>query len=210
MVEAIQRAREAIGDYDRLGAVEKDVVRHAIFFYTWLKVSARLSKMFLVDRPIQSAAITNLGKLGEQKQREELGSLPSFAEPLFKVAGSKEHPIVSNASALNVFTAADLTKALINFARGEHNKSGYQIADNLSPFFSLASRRSPAATRSRSSSSRATSARSRSGSSRAVCRRSRSSSGWTGRRPTRPTSSTRTRRSRRRSSSSSARSARAA
>lgn len=138
MVEAIQRARESIGDYDRLGPVEKDIVRHAIFFYTWLKVSTRLSKMFLVDRPIQSAGIVNLGKLGEQKQREELGDLPSYMAPLFKVAGSKEHPVVSNASALNVFTAADLTKSLLNFARGEHNQSGYQVADNLSPFFSLA------------------------------------------------------------------------
>jgi hypothetical protein len=138
MVEAIQRAQEAIGDYDRLGPVEKDVLRHAIFFYTWLKVSARLSKMYVTERPVQSAAIAHLGQIGEQKQRQELGPVPSFAEPVFKVGGSKAHPITSNASALNVFTAADMTKSLINFVKGDHAQSGYQIADNLSPFFSLA------------------------------------------------------------------------
>ena len=102
--EVGQRARDAIVDYERLGPIERDIVRRVLFVYPWLKGSTYYATQFLRDHPIQAAVFAKIGEQGQAQSLEELGPLPSWAKGSFRVGGSEEQPLIVNPTAISPFS----------------------------------------------------------------------------------------------------------
>ena len=97
--------------YDRLGPFEKSVLRRAIWFYPWIKGATIYAGRTILEHPIKSAAIAALGQQGRKVAQRELGNVPSYAEGIFKVGGSKGMPLTVNPTTLSPFsTPADVEK----------------------------------------------------------------------------------------------------
>jgi hypothetical protein len=123
--------REAIA-YDRLNEFEKRYLRRAVWFYPWISGSTRFAANTLLEHPLKSAAIGNLGQVGARRQEAQLGSLPSYAQGLFKVGGSKKLPRVMDVGTISPFgTPAEVTRAALHFNRPSE-------ADQLSRFLNPA------------------------------------------------------------------------
>ena len=75
-------------DHERLGALERDIVRRAIFVYPWVRGATLYAGHFLTEHPVQAAVAGQLAKQAEAKQAAELGSVRGYAAGLFRVGGS--------------------------------------------------------------------------------------------------------------------------
>jgi len=121
-----QRARDAIIDYERLGPIERDIIRRVLFVYPWIKGSTYYAAQFLRDHPIQAAVFAKIGEEGTSQSLEELGPLPSWARGSFKVGGSQERPSIVNPAAISPFsTPAQVLAA----ARG--STGGVERSENI-------------------------------------------------------------------------------
>src|SRR5262249_252191 len=113
LIEAAQRAKHAIIDYEDLGPREREVVRRLIFFYPWVKGSTKYAGHFLLEHPIQSAALGHLGEYG--KQHTGLGPTPSYLEGSFADGHNK---VVNPAAAAIFQTPAQVGQITSGLIRG--------------------------------------------------------------------------------------------
>jgi hypothetical protein len=89
VARVVQRARDAIIDYERLGSREKTWVRRILFIYPWLKGSTVYTAQFALEHPLQAAVYANIGHKYAQKAEQEIGPIPAWAEGLFPIG--KQH-----------------------------------------------------------------------------------------------------------------------
>lgn len=114
LVEIKRRANKAMVEFDNLTPFEKNTLRHVIFVYPWVSRSVVWSLKMIMDHPLKSAALANLG----QQQLDD----PVFAQApdWFKRTGyfpvgwtSDGKPKVVNPSSVNSFsTLGELTSVL--------------------------------------------------------------------------------------------------
>lgn len=99
--------REAIA-YDRLNQTEKKFLSRAIWFYPWIKGSTVFSANTLLEHPVKSFVLGNLGAQGNQERQQALGDQPSYAQGLTPLTAGPE-PMVTDMNTFSPFsTAADL------------------------------------------------------------------------------------------------------
>jgi ribosomal protein S18 acetylase RimI-like enzyme len=133
LTEVSGRAKSAIVDYDRLGPVERDFVRRALFVYPWVKGATVYAGHFLAEHPVQAAAYSQVANQGAVQARQDLGDVPSYARGLFKVGGSREQPLIVNPAGVNNFaTPAQVAQTAFNLLTGNGGKAD-NAANMLSP-----------------------------------------------------------------------------
>lgn len=115
LTEIVQRGRDAVVDYERMGPVESDVVRRVLFVYPWLKGSTVYAGHFLRDRPIQAAVFAGLAQYGNEESARDLGPLPAWARGSFKVGERDGKPYVVNPAGISPFSTP---AGIIQAARG--------------------------------------------------------------------------------------------
>jgi hypothetical protein len=121
--EISQRARDAIIDYERLGPIERDLVRRLLFIYPWIKGSTYYGAQFLRDHPIQAAVFAKIGEQGNSQALKDIGPVPAWAKGSFRVGGSDAKPLVVNPAAISPFgTPAQVSAAARGFF-GETERS---------------------------------------------------------------------------------------
>lgn len=122
--EIVGRATAEIVDYDRLGPLERDVVRRAVFVYPWVKGATVYGGHFLAEHPVQAAAYSQAANVGKEQAQQDLGDVPSYARGTFKVGGSTERPLVVNPAGISPFSqAAQVGYTLRKTLTGEGGKS---------------------------------------------------------------------------------------
>jgi hypothetical protein len=132
LIEAGQRAKDAIIDYDHLSDVEREAVRRLIFFYPWVKGSTRYAGHFLTEHPIQSAATAQTGRYG--KEHTGLGPTPSYLEGAFRVG---KHKLVNPSAAAVFQTPAQLAQIAQGLKSGGVTEAS-RASNLLTPAISLA------------------------------------------------------------------------
>jgi hypothetical protein len=132
-----QRARDAIIDYERLGPLERDLVRRVLFVYPWIKGSTYYGVQFLRDHPIQAAVFTKIGQQGASQAEQELGPMPAWAQGTFKVGGSQDQPLTVNPAAASNFGTPIQVAQTIGSLFGDVEQS-QNIGEMTSPVFQSA------------------------------------------------------------------------
>ena len=132
-----QRARDAIIDYERLGPLERDLVRRVLFVYPWIKGSTYYGVQFLRDHPIQAAVFTKIGQQGASQAEQELGPMPAWAQGTFKVGGSQDQPLTINPAAASNFGTPIQVAQTIGSLFGDVEQS-QNIGEMTSPVFQSA------------------------------------------------------------------------
>jgi hypothetical protein len=130
LLEAAQRAKDSIIDYERLSDIEKNLVRRVVFFYPWVKGSTRYAGHFIAEHPTQAAVDAQLARVG--KEKSGLGPVPSYLEGSFKVGGK----LVNPASAGVFGTTADIVNAGRGLIEGNVTQAG-RLAGFLTPAASV-------------------------------------------------------------------------
>lgn len=131
-----RRAVDAVGDFERLGAAERNILARWLFVYPWLKAATRLTYRMPLDHPWQSAAFGYAGYKLKEYADAELGDRPHYAEwdiPIPGMVDENGNPYTINIARLFPWeTPANLTRAAIGGATGL-GEYGPQILDQLQP-----------------------------------------------------------------------------
>lgn len=115
----VRRGKDAIIDYDRLGPLEKAVVRRALFIYPWVKGATLYGGHFLMEHPVQAAVYSQLANVGREQAERDLGPVPSYARGSFKVGGTDDMPLVVNPATISPFSqAAEIGHAALGSLKG--------------------------------------------------------------------------------------------
>lgn len=133
LVQVAQRANHAIIDYGRLGPLEREIVRHVVFFYPWVKGSTMYAGHFLTEHPVQAAVNETAGQMQGDRNQQELGAGPSYTQGIFKVGGTDALPqIINPRSAAILSTPAELAQMGENLFRA-HPQGPASLLQNLTP-----------------------------------------------------------------------------
>ncbi len=102
LAEVERRANDALVDYANLGPKEQEIVRRVVFFYPWIKGSTRRAGQIVIEHPVKTAAIGQLGRPSIEEMKK-LGPLPSFMEGILPVGGTRHgNPLFINPQAASV------------------------------------------------------------------------------------------------------------
>lgn len=129
------RANDELINYERLGPGEQAILRRLVFFYPWVKGSTRYAGQFLMNHPVEAGTVGQAGSKATAQLQQELGSVPAYAEGIFKVGNDKTTgmPLVSNPGAAAILgTPGNLLETLYNLFSSKPNKD-LTAAQNLSP-----------------------------------------------------------------------------
>lgn len=134
LVHAAQRANRSIIDYGRIGPLEREIVKHVVFFYPWVKGSTLYAGHFLTEHPTQALAAADIGNQQISRTQRELGAGPSYlAEAgLFKTGGTSGTPMVSNPQAAAILgTPAELAQSALDLFSS--HPTAPSLLQNLTP-----------------------------------------------------------------------------
>jgi hypothetical protein len=109
LVEAVRRGNKALVEFDNMAPFEKNVIRHVIFVYPWVRGSAVWSLRAIMEHPAKTAILSDLGK-----QELQTDSLLDKATEWYKRIGyiplGWNHdgtPKVVNPTSINTFATLE-------------------------------------------------------------------------------------------------------
>lgn len=140
LVRVLREANGEIIDYERLGPLERDLIRRLVFIYPWVKGSTVYSGRFLREHPIQAGAYGQVGEQQAARTQEELGALPSYLQGIFKVGGTDTQPLISNAASVSPFgTPAQVLQTIAGLAEKNPGEA-YRLSQFLMPLLQAQAR----------------------------------------------------------------------
>lgn len=131
------RANDAMIDFGDLTPIERSVISRVIFFYPWVKGSAKWLGRYPVDHPIQAGAMGQLGPLGAKTQQDALGDqIPAWAAALIPTGQKGAHGLPNTFDPFTVtpwVQTGNLLQSLGAIGSGHPSEAASGIADMLSP-----------------------------------------------------------------------------
>ncbi len=131
-----RRAIDAVGDFERLGPVEKNTLARWLFVYPWLKAAARLTYRMPLDHPYQSLAFGYAGYKLKERSDRMLGDRPHYAEweiPIPGMVDENGNPYTFNIARLFPWeTPSNIVRAAVSAATGR-SPHGPQALDLFQP-----------------------------------------------------------------------------
>jgi hypothetical protein len=116
-IQAVERSNKAMVQFDNLGDFEKNTLRHIIFVYPWVSRSAVWAIRTMIEHPLKTWGLSELGRIGEEKAAEFFsnGEVDEFSKWLapdwFKRTGyvpiartGDGSPVVLNFNSVNSFS----------------------------------------------------------------------------------------------------------
>jgi hypothetical protein len=105
MTQVLRRANRISMIYDGLGQNEQRILARGLWFYPWTKAAVRFAGHTIFEHPLKSYVGGQLGQLGEQRQAQLLGDLPSYEFGLVPFGGGA-NPLTSDLSVMTPFGTA--------------------------------------------------------------------------------------------------------
>ena len=128
----MSRAQDAIGNFDRLSRFEKDVVSRVIWFWPWSRAAWRYTTRFPFEHPAQTVGLAAGARALQQRQQQELGPTPWWADLYLPVGQREGIPRVVDVGSLMPFeTPLRWAQTAAGFATGDPNAP--QLAEQLTP-----------------------------------------------------------------------------
>lgn len=138
LYEVVQRANDAIIDYERLSPFERKYLQRILFIYPWIRGATRYTYRFPMEHPIQAMAFAWLYERQQAWADEELGKRPWYAEfniPIGEVERFGEtYPLTLNPKQLVPFTTpVEMANMLTSWATG--SEISQSPIEALQPFW---------------------------------------------------------------------------
>ncbi len=106
--EVVERANDAIIDYERLSPFERKYLQRILFVYPWIRGATRYTYRFPMEHPIQAMALAFALERQQAMAGDELGDRPWYAKfdiPIGEVERfGQTYPLVLNPKQLLPFT----------------------------------------------------------------------------------------------------------
>jgi hypothetical protein len=140
----VRKANDEVTDYSRIGKHERKFMQSQIpIFYPMTKGFSRYAGKFPGEHPVQAGLYGALGRQGKKKQEEKLGQLPSWAQYLTAVGGSKKHPVTIDPTLISPFqpgtdVGREIAQSLNLLATGKQPIAGMTLLRHLGPTPQLA------------------------------------------------------------------------
>lgn len=116
LVEATQRAKEAIVDYGEMGPFEQNVVRRIIFVYPWQKGATKWAYYFFRDHPAQAAVMAQFSQGALAERERVIGAVPSYMRGVIPIGDNR----LINPTAVNPLqTPANIAQAVGGLLSGD-------------------------------------------------------------------------------------------
>jgi len=149
-----QKARDGMGDFDRLHPFEREILTRVIWFYPWLRAATRWSARFALEHPATAIGLAVLAQYSQAYIEETYGDLPSYldtAVPLdtgivpwldklvgeHRLTDEDQNPYFMNMRQVFTFTTPyDLSRTAWGFVTG--NPSTTPLTENLVPVVNAA------------------------------------------------------------------------
>jgi hypothetical protein len=137
-VEVARRARKNMVDFDSLTPLERNHLRHYFYFYAWISRGTAWAVRAAVEHPAKTLVAGQIAEMGQERQNELLGAVPSWFRGRMALGAAKAGRIatVDPRSVVTFTTAADTLGAIPNVARaiiGLPEKPGPNLRDLLTP-----------------------------------------------------------------------------
>ena len=130
------RANQEMIDFGDLSPIERAIVSRVVFFYPWVKGSAKWLGRYPVEHPVQAGSLGQLGRIGQQAQQNALGSqIPSWALPLIPV-GTGPHGLPQTYDPFTVtpfVQTPGLAQSLGAILSGHPGEAASSVGSMLSP-----------------------------------------------------------------------------
>lgn len=121
LVEVTRRSKKALVEFDNQTPFEKNVLRHIIFVYPWVRGSAVWSLRAVMEHPMKTEILTQLGRAESEndplldKAAEWYGRVGYFPVGWAKNELGVDTPKVINPTSINTFSTID---EFLNVGRG--------------------------------------------------------------------------------------------
>lgn len=120
--EITRRAKKDMVEFDNLTPFEKNTMRHLVFVYPWVSRSIIWSLRTMVEHPLKTWTLVELGKIGEKEAEKDIGEkVPDWlpASGYFSMYTDDDgNPQVVNPQSINTFAGLNelrrATEALAN------------------------------------------------------------------------------------------------
>jgi len=134
-----EEAEKAMVSFRGMSPFQKAVMTRTIFIYGWMRGATHYAGRTALDKPLRSDLVAHLGDQEADRVEERLGKIVSYLKgvspmgPIEKKLGL-DTVEVRQLRALNpVSTGGEVLMGLYNFAKGDMETGGPQVADYLSP-----------------------------------------------------------------------------
>jgi hypothetical protein len=131
-----ERANKSMVQFDNLNPLERDVLRHVVYFYPWVSRASAWAVRTLVEHPHKTFALGQLARIQQANQDREFGKLPkSLAQRgymPFKIFGKTY--MIGTASINPLQTVSDTGRQLVS----PFDPSQPQLSESASPALSFA------------------------------------------------------------------------
>ncbi|HEX5247807.1 MAG TPA: hypothetical protein VFW41_11830 [Gaiellaceae bacterium] len=112
MTQVLRRSNRVSMMYDGLGQNEQRILARGLWFYPWTKAAVRFAGHTIAEHPVKAYIGGQLGQLGEQRQNDLLGALPSYEYGLVPFGGGA-NPMTSDLAVMTPFgTAGNVAELL--------------------------------------------------------------------------------------------------
>jgi hypothetical protein len=138
LYEVVQRANDAIIDYERLSPFERKYLQRILFIWPWIRGATRYTYRFPQEHPIQAMAFAFALERQQAMADEQLGDRPWYAKfniPIGEVERfGQEYPLVLNPKQIVPFTTPyDFASVLTSWAQGD--PTNQSPIEQLQPFW---------------------------------------------------------------------------
>jgi hypothetical protein len=134
-----EEAEKAMVSFRGMSPFQKAVMTRTIFIYGWMRGATHYAGRTALDKPLRSDLVAHLGDQEADRVEERLGKIVSYLKgvspmgPIEKKLGL-DTVATRQLRALNpVSTGGEVAMGIYNFARGDTEIAGPQVADYLSP-----------------------------------------------------------------------------
>lgn len=131
------RANDSMIDFGNLSPIERNIISRTIFFYPWVKGSAKWLGRLPIEHPLVAGSSGVLGPLGQNKQASALGpNIPAWAEGNVPIGGNGPHGLPKSWDPFTVtpwVQSGDLIQSIMALATGHPGEAASSIPDMLSP-----------------------------------------------------------------------------
>lgn len=130
LLTASQLGKKALVEYDNLSVYERNVIRHALFVWPWVRGSTIWSFRAVLEHPLKTDILAHLGEQAENYEDQWLPKAPAWMRRIgyIPVAWHNGMPLVANPSSAWTFSTLG---SMLDIVRAGTSGDQYASASDL-------------------------------------------------------------------------------
>lgn len=112
LTEVFRRSRKNAVDFNSMTPLERNTLRHIVYFYPWISRGSIWALRSAVEHPAKTWTLAQLAQIGERDQHKAFGKLPAWARSIGLIPiGAAHKGIIDTVNPSSVWTPTTLAQA---------------------------------------------------------------------------------------------------